>query len=310
MPQLSASPAPESTGVVFDIQRFSIHDGPGIRTTVFLKGCPLRCAWCANPESQEVTPALLVRDAACRRSGACIEACPEGAITLGGKAGREIDWSRCTHCLRCVDACPYGSLNACGRELVVDAVVAEAVRDRPFYATSNGGVTISGGEALAQPDFLHALLKALKREGLHTALDTSGFAPWETLERVLPFVDLLLWDVKHLDPAKHVEGTGVSNELILENLRRAARTVPVWLRVPLIADYNDAREHVAAIVDLAREIGAERICLLPYHEGGEPKSRQIGRAYGFEEGRAPDAEHVAALREWIAREGVAAHVES
>jgi len=309
MPRPAPQRAPEPSGAVFDIQRFSIHDGPGIRTTVFLKGCPLRCLWCANPESQQRSPTLLVREANCRRCGACAKVCPEGAITLVDGEAREIDWSRCNHCLRCVEACIYGSLNACGSEMEVAAVVAEVVRDRPFYETSNGGVTLSGGEALSQREFLKALLAALKREELHTVLDTTGFAPWEELEAVLPLVDLLLWDVKHLEPEAHRRMTGVCNELILENLRKAAKTTPVWLRVPLIAGFNDSEAHFGGLVELARAVKAERISLLPYHEGGESKSRQIGQSYPFKEGRAPDEARVIMLKELIEREGLVASIE-
>jgi pyruvate formate lyase activating enzyme len=296
--------------VVFDIQRFSIQDGPGIRTTVFLKGCPLGCLWCSNPESQRLSPMLLVREANCRLSGACKEACPEGAIELVDGEARRIDWALCNHCLRCVEACPHDSLVACGREMHVEEVVAEVVRDRPFYETSNGGVTISGGEALSQAGFLLALLEALKQEKLHTALDTSGFAPGEVLEAVLPLVDLLLYDIKHLDSRAHRSGTGVRNELILENLRMASKNSRIWLRVPLISGYNDSGEHVRELAALAREVGAEKISLLPYHEGGESKSRQIGKPYEFEEGRAPDPERLALLKEWIEREGVVASIGS
>jgi pyruvate formate lyase activating enzyme len=235
--------------------------------------------------------------------------CPEGAIELIEGEGRQIDWARCNHCLRCVEACLYGSLNACGREMEVEAVVAEVVRDRPFYETSKGGVTISGGEALSQRDFLLALLTALKDEALHTVLDTAGFAPWQDLEAVLPLVDLLLWDIKHLEPEAHRRMTGVCNEQILENLSRASQSTPVWLRVPLIAGFNDSEMHLCGLVELARKVRAERISLLPYHEGGESKCRQIGRPYEFNEGRAPEEGRVIMLKQLIERAGLAASIE-
>jgi pyruvate formate lyase activating enzyme len=223
---------------------------------------------------------------------------------------REIDWERCTHCLQCVDSCIYESLNACGREMTVGEVMAEVIRDEVFYETSKGGVTLSGGEALSQGAFLHGLLEASKEAGLHTALDTSGMAPWRVLERVLPLTDLLLYDVKHLDSRAHLEMTGVPNEPILENLRRAAGSTRIWLRVPLIAGFNDSEEHVRGLVDLAKEVGAEKISLLPYHLGGESKCAQIGTVYGFDDGRAPEAEHVAMLKQLIEASGVAASVSS
>jgi pyruvate formate lyase activating enzyme len=283
-------------GLVFDIQRFSVQDGPGIRTTVFLKGCRLDCPWCSNPESKPSHPTLIVREVKCRRCGACVEACPEGAITLCEDEGRKIDWARCSQCLLCVDACQYGSLNACGRTMQVADVLDEIVADRVFYETSDGGVTFSGGEALLQIDFLRSLLMACKKERLHTALDTSGCAPWEEIEGLLKFVDLVLYDVKHLDPLEHRRTTGTGNELILENLRRVAKTTATWLRVPLIAGFNDSVQHIRGVLELAREVGAERVSLLPYHEGGKSKSGRIGEAYAFSEGRAPKDEHIAALK--------------
>jgi pyruvate formate lyase activating enzyme len=300
----------ETAGLVFDIQRFSVHDGPGIRTTVFLKGCRLDCPWCSNPESKSSYLSLMVREIKCRRCGSCEDSCPEGAITLSEDEGRKIDWARCNRCLRCVDACKYGSLNACGRYMQVEEVVSEVVADRVFYETSNGGVTFSGGEALLQIPFLRSLLAACKDERLHTVLDTSGCAPWQEMESVLRFVDLVLYDVKHLDPLEHRRMMGVGNELILENLRRAAKTNATWLRVPLIAGFNDSEEHIRSVIRLAKEVGAQKLSLLPYHEGGESKSRQIGEAYEFSGGEAPTAEHVAGLRRIAESEGMAVSIGS
>lgn len=300
----------ETAGLVFDIQRFSVQDGPGIRTTVFLKGCRLTCLWCSNPESKAPHPTLIVREIKCRRCGACVEACPEGAIALCEDEGREIDWVRCSQCLLCVEACQYGSLNACGRTMQVAEVVDEVVADRVFYETSNGGVTFSGGEPLWQVDFLRFLLMACKEERLHTALDTSGCARWQDIEGLLRFVDLVLYDVKHLDPLEHRRVTGAGNELILENLRRVAKTTATWLRVPLIAGFNDSEQHISGVVELAKEIGAERVSLLPYHEGGKVKSGQIGEAYGFSEGRTPTGEHIAELKKIAERKGMEMSVGS
>jgi pyruvate formate lyase activating enzyme len=190
----------------------------------------------------------------------------------------------------------------------VEAVVAEAVRDRTFYETSNGGDTISGGEPLCQSEFLLALLRALKDEGLHTALDTSGSAPWESLDAVLDLVDLLLYDIKHLESKVHERATGVGNERILDNLRRAAGRTRIWLRVPLIAGFNDSDEHIGGVLRLAREVGAEKISLLPYHEGGRAKSGQIGGVYAFDEGRAPDEVRVRSLKEFIESGDVTASI--
>lgn len=294
-------------GLVFNVQRFSIHDGPGIRTTVFMKGCPLRCLWCSNPESQDFAPNLMVRDIQCKGCGACAKACPQAAIEMDG-GGRQIDWTKCTQCLKCVDACLYNSLNVCGRYVEVGEVLDEVVRDEAFYRNSGGGITVSGGEPLSQGEFVALLLEASKRVDLHTALDTTGFAPWEKLERVLPSVDLILWDIKHLDPVEHRRTSGVDNELILENLARAAKLATVWLRIPLIAGFNDSEEHLERVAILGQRIGAVKVSLLPYHEGGVSKSEQIGRSYPYREGRAPEKEWVQHLKVTIERHGIQAGI--
>jgi pyruvate formate lyase activating enzyme len=291
-------------GLVFNIQRFSLHDGPGIRTTVFLKGCPLKCLWCSNPESQNHQPNLIVRDIECKQCGACVEACPMGAIKLNRAKNREINWKICNQCLLCVDACIYNSLNICGRYMGIRELLDEVLRDMPFYKNSGGGVTISGGEPLAQIEFTARLLKAFKEKGLHTALDTCGYAPWSDISRILAFADLLLWDIKHLDNEQHKRFTGVGNRQILENLERAAKTARLWLRLPLIAEFNDSVEYIKGIAILSKRIGAEKISLLPYHKGGESKIHQIGRSYLFNEAKAPTDEHIDVLKEIIELEGV------
>jgi pyruvate formate lyase activating enzyme len=192
----------DEKGMVFHIQRFSVHDGPGIRTTVFLKGCPLRCRWCSNPESQPFVPSLMVRNINCGGCGVCAPACPRQAITID-QGQRKIDRTRCNDCLQCVEACHYDALHRCGSLLSVAEIVAEVCQDRLFYKNSGGGMTLSGGEPLAQPQFARSLLAACREQGLHTALETSGHAPWEQMEAVLRFVDLTLFDLKHLDPERH-----------------------------------------------------------------------------------------------------------
>jgi len=286
-------------GLIFNIQRFSIHDGPGIRTTVFMKGCPLRCHWCSNPESQDFTPNLIVRDINCRGCGACVEVCPEGAITFSRKEGRKLDWNKCNNCLQCVDSCHYNSLNSCGRYMTVDEVIDEIMKDEDFYRNSGGGVTISGGEALWQSRFVTTLLAECKQKGLHTVLDTTGYSSWEKMSRVVNFADLILFDIKHLDLFQHRKVTGVENPLILENLQKIAKMLPTWIRVPLIAGFNDSMDHIRQVALLGEQLGIEKISLLPYHEGGKSKSVQLGRAYTCSEMEAPTDEHVQKLKNMI-----------
>ena len=266
---------PAPTGLVFDIQRFSLHDGPGIRTTLFLKGCPLRCWWCHNPESQAAGLELIRWPQRCIGCGACLEACPAGAITPAG----DVDPARCTLCGACVDACHAQARQLVGRDMTVAQALAELERDRPFYDQSGGGVTISGGEPLAQPDFLLALLRACRQADLHTALDTCGHAPWPLLDAVRPYVGLFLYDLKLIDPGRHRQVTGVSNELILDNLRAlAAHGHRLILRLPVIPGVNDDDDNIRRVAALA---AIERVDLLPYHRTALDKYRRP-RTGGFE----------------------------
>lgn len=296
-------------GLIFNIQRFSIHDGPGIRTTVFMKGCPLRCDWCSNPESQQAFPTLLVRDIPCVRCGKCAEACPKGAISVDCM-GRHIDWTLCDNCLQCVDACLYQSLNVCGERILVEDALTEVLKDAPFYRNSDGGVTVSGGEPLMQASFVSSLLELCKQEGLHTCLDTTAYAQWEVMGEVLHFVDLVLFDVKHLDTVEHQRKTGVPNDLILANLEKAAKFTKIWFRIPLIAGFNDSEEHVISVARLGITHGVEKISLLPYHEGGRNKCEQMGRPYPHGGDSFPSDEHVEFLKEMIEAEGMSASVGS
>lgn len=286
-----------TTGLIFDIQRFSLHDGPGIRTTVFFKGCPLRCLWCHNPESQAMGPEVIVRPGRCIGCGACREACPHGAIG---------EPARCRACGACAAACYAGAREMVGRPMGVDEVLAVVERDRAFYDQSGGGVTFSGGEPLAQPGFLGELLAGARARGLRTAVDTCGHAPWEVVDRIRPLVDLFLYDVKAVDEARHREFTGVSNALILANLRRLAELGhEVVLRVPLVPGANDDEASIDALGALATSLARRYpVTLLPYHEIGIDKYRRLGKVYRLEGVRAPTAERMAELAARLARLGL------
>jgi len=260
-----------NSGVVFNIQRFSIHDGPGIRTTVFLKGCPLRCFWCQNPESQSGRPEIVLDGRKCTLCGACHRVCGNGAIRLEG--GSPIfDRRSCEGCGQCAVVCPSEARRLSGRRMTVEEVMREVLKDVKFYENSSGGVTLSGGEPLAQPEFARSILEGCRQEGLHTALDTCGWAPWPDIEKILKLVDLVLLDIKHLDASMHREATGHDNLLILENARRMAKLKPMRIRVPLIPGFNDSPEAVRGIAEFVKnELGSRDIDLLAYNRMGEVK---------------------------------------
>jgi pyruvate formate lyase activating enzyme len=265
-------------GLIFSIQHFSIHDGPGIRTTVFLKGCPLSCEWCSNPESQLGYPEIITNDAKCIGCGKCVEICKPSAIEFVDNL-RRIDRDKCNLCLECAKVCPSGAIEQVGRYMTVEEVVKEVEKDRVFYLNSDGGVTLSGGEPLAQGEFVCQVLKECQEKGIHTTLDTCGYAQWDIWEEAIKYTDLVLYDIKHLDPKKHREGTGVSNELILSNARKVTSRVRTWLRFPIIPGYNDSASHIKELSEFVTQLNAERICLLPYHAWGEQKYQRLGRNY-------------------------------
>jgi pyruvate formate lyase activating enzyme len=263
------------TGLVFNIQRYSIQDGPGIRTTVFLKGCPMACSWCHNPESQSPEPEISVVEGRCIRCGACWEACPqrgEGGEAADGRRAVPSD-GECTRCGACVEACPTGAREMVGRRMAVDEVLEAVLRDRIFYDDSGGGVTFSGGEPLAQPAFLVELLEACRRERLHTAVDTCGYAPREDLLAATAVADLFLYDLKLLDDERHRHYTGVSNALVLDNLEALGHShANVRLRIPIVPGVNDDGENLRAAARLAASLpGVRQVDLLPYHDLGRHK---------------------------------------
>ena len=254
------------TATIFDIERNSYVDGPGIRTTVFFKGCNLRCAWCHNPESQSPKPQMMFYKNKCTGCGKCKEKCPNHLES-------------CELCGKCTLYCPHDAREICGKEYTVDEVMREILKDKAFYDHSGGGVTFSGGECMLQIDFLEEILKTCKENGIHTAVDTAGCVPFEYFERILPCTDLFLYDIKCFDSEKHKQYTGVGNELILENLKRLLESGKnVWIRIPIIPEVNDHEAELVAIKSLLSSYGCpEKIELLPYHAMGEHKYAAIGK---------------------------------
>ncbi len=294
----------EKEGVVFDIQRYSIHDGPGIRTIVFLKGCPLACQWCCNPESQDPKPSVMFSKSSCVSCGKCVQACPQGAISPNNPG--LIDRTRCTGCGACAEVCLPGALTMKGRAMTVWQVMQELQKDATNYRRSGGGVTLSGGEPLVQSEFALELLKACKEKGWSTAMETTGHAPKEIVERVMPFVDHALVDIKAVDPKAHESRTGVSNRLILENAIRISMLTSTVVRVPLISGVNADKESIEAIGKFAKLMpGVNTVHLLPYHTYGENKYELLGKPYPLRDSLPVAAETVDMLKGILEQQGLA-----
>ncbi len=282
------------TGRIFNIQRFSVQDGPGIRTTVFMKGCPLACPWCSNPESKKKTPELAHIDALCDGCGRCVEVCDRKAIAVGEKR-ITIDRQLCDDCGRCVDVCAPAALKVFGREVTVDEVLEEVKKDELYYRNSGGGVTASGGEPLSQPSFVTALFERCHEVGIHTTLDTCGLASPAVVEQVLKCTDLVLFDLKLIDPAAHAAITKGPNDAILANVRLiAGRGIPLIIRIPLIPDHTDTEENIAALVDLVRELGdgVTAVNVLPYHRFGLSKYELLDQPYALRDVTPPPHQRV------------------
>ena len=270
-------------GNVYNIQRYSLDDGPGIRTTVFLKGCPLRCMWCSNPESQSTAREFMHRDSVCVRCGACVKACPKNAIEIKDSGEYHTDRDLCDGCGSCSESCLYKAITIMGGEKTVEEVMDIVKRDRIFYETSEGGMTISGGEALFQPEFTKALLDAAKAENIHSCIETTGFAKEDAAWEIFEKCDLIYFDIKSGNEKTHKKYTGVGLDLIRRNLKNALNiTNNVVVRIPFIPTVNTSYEDVEEIIKLIMEAGRPKeVHLLPYHNYGEPKYKNLGREYSL-----------------------------
>ncbi len=286
-------------GWVFDIQHYSIHDGPGIRTTVFLSGCSLRCKWCQNPESHTIKPVLSFNADKCITCGACISVCPEKAIFI---EDNKIHTNRklCTACGACVPVCPTEARSIIGKEMTAAEVIADVESDKIFYEGSGGGVTLSGGEILFQPEFSRTLLAMLKEAGISTAVETTGNADWEVVKDTIKDADLVLYDLKHMDSEGHKFGTGVGNKRILENIVKIKKelNISVNIRIPLIPGYNDSSENLNQTARFIKEqLGEDTpVSLLPYHRMGIGKWEQLEKEAPSFEADPPDDAHMNSVK--------------
>lgn len=298
----------EQKGMIFDLQRFSVHDGPGIRTLVFFKGCPLRCTWCCNPESQNLNQQLMVVEKNCIGCRRCETVCPHGAISFSPSI--QVDRSKCVNCGACSEVCFSKALTIVGKEMTVSQLITELKKDEVHYRKSNGGITLSGGEALAQPQLAAALLKACKKQGWHTAMESTGFASEKTLNMILPHLDLFLLDIKHINNVKHRKFVGQPNDLILQAAKIIADypDTKLEVRIPVIPSFNDQPEEIAQITVVAQQLGVKKIYLLPYHPYGANKYRNLGKEYKAVELEIPSKERMSVLKDLVEAIGIDAQI--
>jgi pyruvate formate lyase activating enzyme len=292
------------TGRVFEIERYAINDGPGIRTLIFLKGCGLGCLWCSNPESQNAHPQLVHYAKKCLECKACVSICERDALSLVS-GGIVIQRDRCDGCGACISVCNTQALVLLGKSMTPEETVAEVLKDEPFYQRSGGGVTFSGGEPLMQGEFVLRVAELCKEHYISTAVETCGFVSWDTFMRVLPAIDLFLYDLKEMDPERHREYTGVKNDLVLENFIKLAGTgKEIIVRVPVIPGYNDRDENFKMIIDFIRRYATgSRVDLLPYHRLGKPKYDRLGMTYIPESVDPPPPSRMERLKEEFMQAG-------
>lgn len=290
--------------MLFNIQRYSLHDGPGIRTTIFLKGCPLKCWWCHNPEGISFKQELIVHHKKCIGCGGCAEVCAYNAISPG-RLINFVDRKRCVLCLKCAEECPAAAIEPAGTKMTAEQVFHEVVKDKVFFDQSGGGVTISGGEPLFQPEFLYILLQKLKKAGINSAVDTAGYARWSDLALVSPLTDLFLYDLKLMNSRLSRKYTGRSNKLVLRNLKKLAQIHGnIQIRIPLLPGINDDRENIDSIGRYIRDLGLRRVSIHPYHYTGFAKYEKIGCSYKLPQMEAPMPEAIVRVKDCLEQYGL------
>ncbi|MEL7648352.1 MAG: trans-4-hydroxy-L-proline dehydratase activase [Sedimentibacter sp.] len=291
------------TANIFNIQKFSIHDGPGIRTTVFFKGCPLRCLWCHNPESQQTEKEMLYDREKCVLCGNCVRVCPEGAVKIENNSVTT-DMDKCSGCGKCVTYCIPGARQIAGREYTVHEVLNEVIKDIVFYDKSKGGVTLSGGEPLIHIDFVEELLRNLKERSIHTAVDTSGAVSFENLKRAAAYTDVFLYDIKLMDDEKHAEYIGMSNKLILDNLKKLSQIHSnINLRMPIIEGINADEDHIEQTIEFIEGLNIQKVNLLPYHDIARHKYKKLGLDYMDDRMSKPSDEKMNRFKEMFEKKG-------
>lgn len=294
------------SATIFDIERYATKDGPGIRTVIFLKGCNLRGIWCQNPESQNCRPQIMYYMNLCRHCGRCIAVCPNHAIRTDDMFGLVTDSTLCTACGTCVENCYFDARKLMGKVMTVSELMTEIRKDAPYYERSGGGITFSGGEPLLYPEFVKEVAKQCQDEGIHTAIETAGHVPWNDFEQVLPYMNLIFFDIKHIDPELHKKYTGVTNTHILGNLRKLSQVFsPIIIRIPVVPGYNDSAEVQQRIYEFIKPLhGIEHVELLPYHRLGMTKYKGLGMEYPLQDLKSLKKDDLSYLTELACKVGI------